>query len=532
MNLLEIRDLTLDLPTGIRLLHGITLQVAPGETVGLVGESGSGKSVTARSVLGLLPDRAVVGGTVAVNGRSPLADAAGRQQIRRHEAAMVFQDPRAGINPMRTIGDHVTEALRLCEDWPAARARAKAVELLTAVRLPAPREHLDQHPHELSGGMLQRVMIAGALSASPKLLVCDEPTTALDVTTQSEIVQVLRELCANNGMGMLFITHDLNLAGSLCDRLVVMKDGAVVEEGPALRVLREPEAEYTRRLVAATPRITGPAAGSDDRSAAATEASASEPELVVSGAGKTYRRRGRTPVVAVASASLTIPRGGALAVVGESGSGKSTLARMIVGLEEADAGEIMVGGVDVSRASRSRAERLARAKRVQMVFQDPYLSLDPRIPAGRAVEDVLRLHTGLSGPAARSRAIELIQAVGLGEEHFAARPRTLSGGQRQRVAIARALAIGPELLVMDEATSALDVSVQAQVLDLVAGIRREQGLTLLFISHDLAVVRRVCEETIVMRRGEIVEAGPTEQLLRDPQHAYTRLLIDSVPAPA
>lgn len=520
---LTIEDLTLDLLNGTRLLHGITLHVAAGETVGLVGESGSGKSLTARSVLGLLPDRAVTGGTVKVNGRSPLVDAAGRQEIRRHEAAMVFQDPRAGINPMRTIGDHVTEALRLCEGWSAAKARERAVELLSAVRLPSPSEHLEQHPHELSGGMLQRVMIAGALSASPKLLVCDEPTTALDVTTQAEIVQVLRDLCAQNGMGMLFITHDLNLAGSLCDRLVVMKDGAIVEEGPVRDVLTAPAAEYTRRLVAATPRLSGtvtvPAAGS------------AEAQLVVSGVAKTYRRRRRADVAAVADAQLVIPRGGSLAVVGESGSGKSTLARMIVGLEEPDAGEIRIGGRSMAGIPRTRSERLERAKSVQMVFQDPYLSLDPRIPAGRAIEDVLRLHTGRTGADARSRALELLLAVGLSEEHLSARPRTLSGGQRQRVAIARALAVEPELLVMDEATSALDVSVQAQVLDLVAGIRREQGLTLLFISHDLAVVRRVCADTIVMRRGRIVEAGQTEQLLGDPQHEYTRLLIDSVPVP-
>ncbi|MFK3677889.1 nickel ABC transporter ATP-binding protein NikE [Microbacterium sp. NPDC090218] len=522
--LLDIQDLTLDLPNGTRLLHGISLQVAPGETVGLVGESGSGKSLTARSVLGLLPERAIAGGSVEVNGRSPLAGAAGRQEIRRHEAAMVFQDPRAGINPMRTIGDHVTEALRLCEGWSKDAAHARAVELLTSVRLPAPEDHLSQHPHELSGGMLQRVMIAGALSASPGLLVCDEPTTALDVTTQAEIVQVLRDLCAQSGMGMLFITHDLNLAGSLCDRLVVMKDGAIVEEGTAREVLTAPAAEYTRRLVAATPRIAG-------EIAPPAVAAGSEPQLVVTGVGKTYRRRGKDPVAAVAHADLVIARGGSLAVVGESGSGKSTLARMIVGLEEPDTGEIRIGSRPMTGIPRSRAERLERAKSVQMVFQDPYLSLDPRIPAGRAIEDVLKLHTGRTGADAAGRALELITAVGLGEEHLAARPRTLSGGQRQRVAIARALAVEPELLVMDEATSALDVSVQAQVLDLVAGIRREQGLTLLFISHDLAVVRKVCAETIVMRRGEIVEAGPTEQLLGDPRHEYTRLLIDSVPVP-
>ncbi|WP_045248832.1 ABC transporter ATP-binding protein, partial [Microbacterium azadirachtae] len=523
--LLEIRDLTLDLSDGTRLLHGITLSVAPGETVGLVGESGSGKSLTARTVLGLTPDRAHIGGSVSVDGRSPLSPAALRA-VRRSDAAMVFQDPRAGINPMRTIGDHLTEALRLNERWPRARARARAAELLADVRLPSPAEHLDQHPHELSGGMLQRVMIAGALTTAPRLLVCDEPTTALDVTTQAEIVQVLRELCADRGMGMLFITHDLNLAGSLCDRLVVMKDGAVVEEGPALEVLRAPQAEYTRRLVAATPRLSG------DDGAVGSGAAGDDPMVQVAGVSKTYRVRGRGEVRAVVGADLEIPAGGALAVVGESGSGKSTLARMIVGLEQTDTGTIRIGGRDTSAVPKRREERLARAKSVQMVFQDPYLSLDPRIPARQAVSDVLQLHAGLDRAAAGARAMELLAAVGLGEEHAVARPKTLSGGQRQRVAIARALAIEPDLLVMDEATSALDVSVQAQVLDLVAEIRRAQGLTLLFISHDLAVVRRVCEQTVVMRRGEIVEHGATAEILSAPQHPYTRLLLDSVPVPA
>ncbi len=530
--LLSIQNLTLDLPGGQRLLHGISLQVAAGETVGLVGESGSGKSLTARTVLGLLPRGAVTGGSVEVDGHSPLSDPAELQSIRRTDAAMVFQDPRAGINPIRTVGDHVTEALRLNAGWRKDAARARAEELLASVRLPAPAEHLDQHPYELSGGMLQRVMIAGALSTEPRLLVCDEPTTALDVTTQAEIVQVLRELCAQRGMGMLFITHDLNLAGSLCDRLVVMKDGAIVEEGPATRVLTAPTAPYTRRLVAATPSLATPAPVTAAEEADLVERERAERTLVdVVDVSKTYRVRGRGEVPAVALTSLSIPTGGALAVVGESGSGKSTLARMITGLEQPDTGEIRIGDQAVSTPPRTKAERLARAKAVQMVFQDPYLSLDPRIPAVRTVADVLMLHAGLSRSDAQERALELLASVGLSPEQSAARPRTLSGGQRQRVAIARALAIEPDLLVMDEATSALDVSVQAQVLDLVADIRRRQGLTLLFISHDLAVVRRVCEQTVVMRRGEIVERGETEQLLADPQHPYTRLLIDSVPEP-
>ncbi|MFK4730258.1 ABC transporter ATP-binding protein [Agromyces mediolanus] len=547
--LLDIDGLTLELHDGTRLLDGISLQVAAGETVGLVGESGSGKSLTARTVLGLVPDRSRLGGHVRLDGREVIgAPARDILDLRRHSAAMIFQDPRAGINPMRTIGDHMTETLRRCEGKSAAEARARAIELLADVQLPRPEEHFGQYPHEFSGGMLQRVMIAGALTSSPKLLICDEPTTALDVTTQAEIVRVLVELRERRGMGMLFITHDLNLAASLCDRVVVMSAGRVEEAGGARRVFTEPEAEYTKRLILATPSIAvrganGEADASaadaspvDAPSAAVTPAGASpadraEPMLEVHGLAKTYQLRGRPPVHAVVGAELAIPRGGALGVVGESGSGKSTLARMIVGLERADRGELRIAGRERTATPRSREERLAHAKSVQMVFQDPYLSLDPRIPAGRAIQDVLRLHTGLGRAAAEVRARELLDAVGLGERHARARPKTLSGGQRQRVAIARALAIEPDLLVMDEATSALDVSVQAQVLDLVARLREERGLTVLFISHDLGVVRRVCERAVVMRRGEIVEQGPTDRLLRDPEHPYTRLLVDSVPRP-
>ncbi|KHK99567.1 ABC transporter ATP-binding protein [Microbacterium mangrovi] len=556
--LLNVRDLTLTLPNGTELLHGITLHVDAGETVGLVGESGSGKSLTARMALALWPESATFGGSVTVDGKEVVGASEARiLDVRRNTAAMIFQDPRAGINPMRTIGDHMTETLQLVERKSPAEARARAIELLRAVQLPDPEAHLKQFPHEFSGGMLQRVMIAGALTSSPKLLICDEPTTALDVTTQAEIIQVLATQRAERGMGMLFITHDLNLAASICDRVYVMQGGNIVEQGDARQVFFAPAQPYTQRLVAATPTVDVPPAPASLRpelgaprreapgvaSATAGGGVGSEGQdpgstaptalaLEVSGVSKTYLRRGKPPVQAVRDASLQIPRGGSLGVVGESGSGKSTLARMVVGLEEADAGGIRIAGAERTRAPRGRDERLARAKSVQMVFQDPYLSLDPRIPAGRAIEDVLHLHTSLSTADAKKRVRDLLEAVGLGETHAQARPKTLSGGQRQRVAIARAIAIEPDVLVMDEATSALDVSVQAQVLDMVASVRRERGLTVMFISHDLGVVRRVCDETVVMRRGEIVEQGPTEQLLLDPRHEYTRLLLDSVPRAA
>ena len=548
MSLLEITDLTLDLPNGKRLLGGISIRVEAGETVGLVGESGSGKSLTARSVLGLLPGGAITGGSVQIDGHSVLgASNAELLGVRRSAAAMIFQDPRAGINPMRTLGDHMTESLRLCQGVAASEARGIATELLRSVRLPRPEEHLGQYPHEFSGGMLQRVMIAGALTSSPKLLICDEPTTALDVTTQAEIIQVLAEQRASRGMGMLFITHDLNLAASICDRVYVMSAGKVEEQGSAQEIFRHPSAEYTKRLIAATPSVevaspvepvASPVELVETKSSAhldkldEREAPSADTMLFTRELAKTYHPRGKEPVWAVVGASISIERGRALGVVGESGSGKSTLARMIVGLEPPDSGELLIGGKERTAAPRGKAERLARARSVQMVFQDPYLSLDPRIAVGRAIEDTLRLHHQGSSSDLKQQVLGLLDDVGLSPEHAQALPRTLSGGQRQRVAIARAVGIKPELLVMDEATSALDVSVQAQVLDMVARVREERGLTVLFISHDLGVVRRVCDETVVMRRGEIVEAGPTESLLGAPQHAYTQLLINSVPKPA
>ncbi|KQW03518.1 ABC transporter ATP-binding protein [Leifsonia sp. Root4] len=531
MSLLTITDYTLVLPNGTTLLDKVSLTIAAGETVGLVGESGSGKSLTARSVLGLLPDRAVTSGSVLLDGQEVLG-AAQRDilKLRRSTASMVFQDPRAGINPARTIGDHLTETLRLCEGWPKERATKRAVELMEAVRLPRPEDHLRQYPHELSGGMLQRAMIAGALTSSPQLLICDEPTASLDVTTQAGIISVLAEQRRTRNMGMLFITHDLNLAAAICDRVYVLSSGRVEEQGDAREVLSNPQAAYTKRLVAATPSIAnavnpvvpGAAVGAGGQSGAPAR-------LEMREVSKSYERRGKGPITAVDTVSFTLPRGGALGVVGESGSGKSTLARMLVGLEPADSGEILLDGSPRGAIPNTRSERLAHARAVQMVFQDPYLSLDPRIIVKQAIGDAIRLHTQLSQSEAEQRVFELLDQVGLDERHANARPRTLSGGQRQRVAIARALAIEPELLVLDEATSALDVSVQAQVLDVVAKIRAERGLTVLFISHDLAVVRRVCENAVVMHRGQIVERGATAEILENPQHAYTRRLVDSVP---
>ncbi|GAA4367280.1 dipeptide ABC transporter ATP-binding protein [Paeniglutamicibacter cryotolerans] len=529
MTLLEIDDLVLDLKNGLRLLNGVSLSVTAGETVALVGESGSGKSLTSRTVLGLFPEKASMTGSIMLDGVQMLgATTRETTRQRRNTVSMVFQDPRSGINPVRTIGDFLTESLVACQGWNPAEARKKAIELLASVGLPRPETHMRQYPYELSGGMLQRVMIAGAMGSSPKLLVYDEPTSALDVTTQAEIIGVLRKQQRENNTGMLFITHDLNLAAALCDRVYVIHRGEIVEQGNAAEVFADPQHDYTRRLVAATPRIGDKQEG---RVVAPTASAITEPVIQVSNLEKAYMIRHADPVRAVNSVTFEVQAGGSLALVGESGSGKSTIARMLVGLEEPDSGSILINGAPRPAGRMDKEARLAQARSAQIVFQDPYLSLDPRITAGGAIEDALRLHGKLGKADARKRVLTLLEQVGLSERIAQSRPRTLSGGQRQRVAIARALAVEPKILVLDEATSALDVSVQSQVLDLIDAIRAETGLTIVFVSHDLAVVRRVCEDAVVLKAGAAVEVGKTAQLLDDPQHPYTRLLVDSIPRP-
>ena len=480
---------------------------------------------------------------------------------------MIFQDPRAGINPIRRVGDFLTESLRLNRKWTAARARAHAVELLRAVGLDDAERHLRQYPHELSGGMLQRVMIAGALTVEPKLLLCDEPTTALDVTTQAEILHILKRLQAEREMGLLFITHDLDLAAAVCDRVYVMYAGQIVESAPAVEAVRrpgtplhrgppgvdarplrgtsptgahqgcpaQPAREAERLLVHVTmclrargrvrrrgasvgrrrrrtrgpvPEVRGARSAAGHARDQGRECSMTAPALLeVSGLRKAYRV-GDTNVQAVDGLSFTLGPGGSVGLVGESGSGKTTTARMLVGLEIPDAGSILVGGKVLEPRARGREARKARARAVQIVFQDPYLSLDPRIRVRDCIDGVLRLHTDLDRGARARRVAELLDQVGLGPREGEALPRRLSGGQRQRVSIARALAVEPRVLVLDEAVSALDVSVQAQVLNLLDDIRRQTDVGLVFVSHDLAVVRYVCQDVLVMRRGASSSNAP------------------------
>ncbi|QTF73167.1 dipeptide ABC transporter ATP-binding protein [Arthrobacter woluwensis] len=525
-HLLEVQDFTLGFAGRDPLLNRVSLHVDDGEAVALVGESGSGKSLTTRAALGLLPERAQHSGLVSVRGLDTLT--AGRQQLldlRRQRASMIFQDPRAGINPVRTVGDFLTETLVRWRGLSRAEATERAVTQLEQVGLRRAKDLVNQYPHQLSGGMLQRVMIAAALLDSPELLLCDEPTTALDVTTQAGIVRLLRDEQQARGMGMLFITHDLNLAASLCERVYVLRRGKVVEHGRTRDVFVSPQQEYTRELVGATPTIDL------DRIPAPPAPSAEAPLLEVSGLSKRYELAHGEVITALDDAAFTLPRGGSLGVVGESGSGKSTLARLVVALETPSDGELHLDGTERPARPLKASERKLLAKDVQIVFQDPYLSLDPRIPVGHAVADVFRLHRKQSRKAAADSARELLERVGIGPERFGSKPRALSGGQRQRVALAKALAAQPRLLVLDEATSALDVSVQAQVLSLVEELRDQLGLTILFVTHDLAVVSRICSQVLVMHQGRIVEQGPTSEVLAAPADDYTRNLLGSRPRP-
>ncbi|HWI30045.1 MAG TPA: ABC transporter ATP-binding protein [Microbacterium sp.] len=528
--LLNIDDLRLSVGShpGTELLRGVSLSVAKGEVVGLVGESGSGKSLTARAAIGLLPARAVTSGTVHVTGLEALSASTSQlRALRRSKVSMVFQDPRSAINPSRRLGDFLTESLLLDPSWTRARAEERALSLLQEVGLPDPAMHMRQYPHQLSGGMLQRVMIAGALMCEPQLLVCDEPTSALDVLSQAEVVRILRSEQSSRDMGMLFITHDLDLAGAVCDRICVMTGGVIVESGTPREVFSAPAAPYTRTLLAARPSAIATRSFEVSASAEADDT----PALRVDGLRKSYHTR-QGDVVAVERISFDVRRGQTVALVGESGSGKSTTARMLVGLEEPDDGVVDFPRMSAPVAPGRRNARLARARRAQIVFQDPYHSLDPRLTVRQGIERVLGLHGLAKGAQRTERIDELLSRVGLEERHGAAQPRSLSGGQRQRAAIACSLAVDPEVLVLDEATSALDVSVRAQVLELIDSVRIATGLAVVFVSHDLNLVSSIADHALVMRSGQVVEEGDPRTLLAAPQHPYTRALVEAIPRAA
>ncbi|WP_067716192.1 dipeptide ABC transporter ATP-binding protein [Nocardia yamanashiensis] len=527
-SLLEIRDLTVRF--GDRtVVDRVSVTVGRGETVALVGESGSGKSLTARAVLGLLPDGAHAAGSIRLGDNEIVgATDAELRPLRGTRAAMVFQEPQTALNPVQKIGTQITQALRAHGPIGKAAARARAVELLGLVDIPEPEKRVDWYPHQLSGGQKQRVVIALALSGEPDLLIADEPTTALDVTVQAEILELLRELQRRNDTAILFITHNLGVVAAIADRVVVMNAGQVVETRSVHDLFAEPREEYTRTLLAAVPTLPSGGAALDVVGPAAAPEPVPEPVLRLNHVSVVYRQ-GRKRFQALRDLSLTVAPREVIGLVGESGSGKSTLGRTALGLVPATTGEVVLHGTPLTGLSTRELRGLR--KDVALVHQDVTASLDPRRTLEDSIGEPLLVHRVASGALLRNRVGELLESVRLPRDYAGRRPGELSGGQRQRVALARALALAPRLLVADEPTSALDVSVQAQVLDLFSDLRAEYGFACLFISHDLAVVHQVADRVVVLKQGEMVETGLVEDVFGQPRQDYTRRLLDAVPAP-
>ncbi len=522
---LEVENLAIALPGGgdrLRAVDGVSFTVARGEIVCVVGESGSGKSVTAFSVMGLLAKvLKPVAGAIRLIGEDVLTASPQRlRALRGDRMAMIFQEPMTALNPVLTVGDQIEEVLRIHTDLGPKERRAKVLAMLDAMHLPDPERMHASYPHQLSGGQRQRVMIAAALILDPALLIADEPTTALDVTTQAQILKLIREMQERRGTGVLFITHDFGVVAEIADRVVVMQRGRVVEQGPAAQVLERPQHPYTRMLIGAVPTMT-PARRPPVTGALALETAA---------LAKTYRSGGlfkkTREVHAAADVALRIHRGETVGIVGESGSGKSTVARCIARLIAPSGGQIMVGDQDIARLTERRLRPLRQ--KIQVVFQDPFRSLNPRRTVGASIVEG-PVNFGASPEAATAKARELMGLVGLDPSALARYPHQFSGGQRQRIALARALAMEPEILIADEAVSALDVSVQRQVLALLDDVQRRFDLAILFITHDLRVAAQICDRLIVMQRGRIVEEGPTAEVFARPSAAYTRALIEAAP---
>ncbi|WP_440709911.1 nickel ABC transporter ATP-binding protein NikE [Herbiconiux sp. YIM B11900] len=541
--LLDVRGLTVSIPTSgatVEALRGVDLTVRAGEVVGLVGESGGGKSMLARATIGMLPARAQTGGEVLFGGDDVLRMPEPQLlEHRGHGVALCFQNPRAALEPLRTVRKQLADRLRLHQGSTGPAATAESVRLLEAVGIVDTARVLGSYPHELSGGMAQRVMIALCLACDPGLLLADEPTTGLDVTLTRDALALLRSLAVDQNRGVLLISHDIAAAAEVCDRIVVLRAGEVVEEGTTSQVLGAPRSEYTRTLLAAVPDIDRPlpraaAAGIGDTGPAALtglapEAPAAPRGVVAEVRDAHVRYRGRIGSGghhALRGVDLTVRRGETVGIVGESGSGKTTLARMLVGLVAPTSGRVEVAGHDL--ASLRGARRRALRRSVQMVFQDPLGALDPRRTVLDAVTETL-LAQGVDRPRREQRATEVLRRTGLDESFLSRLPHELSGGQAQRVGIARALVCEPELIVFDEPTSALDVTVQAQILDLITELGADGERGQLFVSHDLATVRSFCDRVVVIYRGEVVEEGSTAEVFDAPQHPYTRRLLAAAP---
>ncbi|WP_110676049.1 ABC transporter ATP-binding protein [Salinicola sp. RZ23] len=545
--LLRIERLSLALPEGADRLYAVdnvSYDLTAGEILCVVGESGSGKSMTANALMGLLPSGVrVAQGRALFDGQDVLAmDELSHRALRGRRIGMIFQEPMTALNPLMRVGEQIAEVFE-AHDLLTPRARKeRALALLEEVRLPDPTSALRAYPFELSGGQRQRVMIAMALALEPELLIADEPTTALDVTTQAQILHLVKDLQARRGMAVMFITHDFGVVAEIADRVCVMREGKIVEMGEAREVLDHPRHDYTRALIEAIPADVVAAVGRPADVLAAVERPGdaiprqqddmqSTPLLSVSGLDKVYRTSGgwfqpKREVVALDGIGFSLGKGETLGIVGESGSGKSTLGRCIVGLNRPDSGEIRLDGVDLS-ALEGRALR-AHRRRIQMVFQDPYASLNPRIRVGMAIAQG-PIANGVPKAEALAQARALLATVGLDGGAAERYPHEFSGGQRQRIGIARALALNPELIVADEAVSALDVSIQAQVLKLLDDLKRELDLSLLFITHDLRVAAQICDRLIVMQKGRIVEHGSAREIFTSPQHPYTRELLEAIP---
>ncbi|SDG16356.1 peptide/nickel transport system ATP-binding protein [Pelagibacterium luteolum] len=532
--LLSVDNLTVDFHSAagaFRATEGVSFSVDAGETLVILGESGSGKSVSASAIMGLIdtPPGEIVSGAISYRGEDlRTASEARRRAINGCKIAMIFQDPLSHLNPVYTIGWQLAEVFTAHRKASGEEARKRSIEILRRVGLPDPETRIDWYPHQFSGGQRQRIMIGMAIALGPELLIADEPTTALDVSVQAQILELLKDLQREEGLGIIMITHDLEVAANMADRIVVMKSGRIVEEGDARKVFDHPEHAYTRQLMSALPAHQegdGPERG-------ATE----EPVLTVSHLCKSYTLSpglfGGDPRVlkAVDDVSFTLKRGETLGIVGESGSGKSTIARVLLRLNDATSGEALFHGDDILKMDRR--ELLAFRRRVQMVFQDPYSSMNPRMNVFSIIAEPWKIHKDIL-PRAKweARVAELLALVGLNADHARRFPHQFSGGQRQRIAIARALACDPEILVCDEAVSALDVSIQMQIIDLLGDLRDRLGLSYIFITHDLPIVRNFADRILVMKSGKVVEQSRTEELFRAPKDQYTRTLIEAAPKP-
>ncbi|ULR42273.1 ABC transporter ATP-binding protein [Rhizobium sp. K102] len=535
-SVLSVRDLTVraHLDSGTRtLLDAVSLDLGRGEILGLVGESGSGKSLFCRSLVRLLPSSLlkIESGSVLLEG-SDLTRIDDREmlQVRGGEIGMIFQNPTSHLDPVMRIGDQVAEGIRYHQGLGAREARAAAVEILSQVGFPDPARQYDSYPHEFSGGMRQRAMIGVALSCNPKILIADEPTTALDVTIQAQILRLLIDIRDRRGLSIILITHDLGIVAQTCDRIAVMRGGKLIEVGPKRAILARPQHPYTVSLIDSHPSISGeqpapPSVHGDTGGSARPLLEVDDLHVRFRGGG--LFKGGAKTISAVSGVSLRIMPGETIGIVGESGSGKSTLARAVLGLTPLSAGHVTFDGVDLAQQRKAGLAKLRRE--TAMVFQDPYNALNPRLTIGQMLAEVLKVQGKVARAEIPARIGELLDLVGLEREFADRKPRSMSGGQCQRAGIARALAVDPKLIIADECVAALDVTIQAQIIELFRQLTAKMNLTLMFIAHDLAIVRNLCERVVVMYRGEIVEEGGSEEVFARPKHAYTAALIAAIP---